>query len=366
MSQPVILLVLLAVSAGTPARVLADSWLFMSLKDERRIVTYERDPVDGKVVPVTSTDCPGEPGPLSASPDGRLLFASIRSTGHLASYRVDSATGKLKPLSVVNAGEDPAFHTTDRTGRFLLTAYYHAAKVTVHAIEPDGRIRDEPLQSVPTDEKAHAVAFDPSGRFVFVPHTGPDAIYQFRFDTTNSRSGPLQPNTPPILRTPAGDAPRHMVFHPSRPFAWTDNEAGDSVTSFRLDTRTGTLTPIQTVSTLPGDFAEPDKNACAALQISPNGRFLYAANRGHESVACFVINEKTGRVTSLGQTKTGRTPRSISVDPQGRFLYAAGQNDNTLWTYRIQADGRLKHESTQRTGTRPWWIMTLTQSKGER
>src|SRR6185369_4463270 len=215
-----------------------------------------------------------------------------RSTGKLASFRLDAGTGKLTHISTVTVGPDPAHISTDRTGRFLLTAYYVDAKVTVHAIGKDGALSEKPLQSIPTADKAHAIVPDPSDRFVFVPHTDPDVIFQFAFD---AKTGHLTANSPAKLTTPKGTGPRHLVFHPSRPIAYVANEQGSGVTAYALDTKAGTLRPLQTVSTLPKDFK--GTNACAEIRIHPSGKFLYVSNRGHDSIACFALDEE-GRVWS--------------------------------------------------------------------
>src|SRR5262249_6721140 len=146
---------------------------------------------------------------------------------------------------------------------------------------------------------------DPSGRFAFVPHTGPDAITQFTFDAGKGR---LSANEPSKVTTPKGTGPRHLVFHPSRPVAYVANEQGGSVTAYALDARAGTLVPLQRVSTLPKGFK--GTNACAEIRIHPSGKFLYVANRGHDSIACFAL-DKEGKVSATGQGPTETTPRSF-------------------------------------------------------
>src|SRR5262249_7975171 len=156
-----------------------------------------------------------------------------------------------------------------------------------HRIGEDGALGARPVQSVPTADKAHGIVPDPSGRFVFVLHTGPDLIFQFAFDAARGR---LSANEPPKLTTPRGTGPRHLGFHPSRPVAYVANGQGSSVTAYALDPRAGTLGPLQTVSTLPQGFQ--GTNACAEIRIHPSGKFLYVSNRGHDSIACFALNEE--------------------------------------------------------------------------
>ena len=194
---------------------------------------------------------------------------------------------------------------------------------------------------------------DPSNRFVFVPHTRPNLIFQFTFD---EKAGSLTPSSLPKVSTAENTGPRHLGFHPERPFVYFDNEQGSSVTAFKLDESDGTLTAFQTLSTLPRDFK--GRNTCADLELTPCGRFLYAANRGHDSIAGFSVDADTGKLTSIGQTATEKTPRSFNIDPGGRYLYAAGQASDRLASYRIdKKSGRLEPLTIYSVGKRPSWVL---------
>jgi hypothetical protein len=156
----------------------ATTYLYFALAAEKRIVIYEKDSKQGTLTPrgdIKLDD--GEPGALTVDPKRQFLFASLRSTGKLAAFRIDRDSGKLMHLNTVATGPDPAHLATDATGRFLFAAYYVDGKVTVHAIGADGRLSDKPVQSNPTADKAHAIVPNPSNRFVFVPHTGANAIF---------------------------------------------------------------------------------------------------------------------------------------------------------------------------------------------
>lgn len=225
----------------------ADRWLYVSLLQEQKIVTFQRDADSGKVTRRGETECPAEPAILASSRDGAHLFVSLRSTGELASYQIDSETGKLTRLSVVAGGDDPAYLQTDVSGQFLLTAYYAGNKVTVHRLK-GGLISDEPVQTVPTAPRAHGIGVTSDNRNVLVPHTGASRIYSFRFD---SKTGLLTPGTPPYLATPPALEPRHIVLHPSDKWAFTSDEKGDSISMYQLEH--GKLKLQQTVSTIPDD-----------------------------------------------------------------------------------------------------------------
>jgi 6-phosphogluconolactonase len=352
-------LTLLATAALTAAASAAEqaggkTVVYVSVAAEKRIAVYQMDRATGKLTHRRDAKFDGEPGALTVDPGRRFLFAALRAEGKLVSLRIDSETGLLTHVSTVPAGPDPAHLSTDPAGRYLLAAYYVDAKVTVHAIGKDGALGEKPQQSLPTADKAHAILPAPSGRFVFVPHTGPDTIFQFAFD---AKTGRLSANEPARLATPKGTGPRHLVFHPSRPIAYVANEQGGSVTAYALDPRAGTLRPLQTVSTLPADFK--GTNACAEIRIHPSGKFLYISNRGHDSIACFAL-DGDGKVSALGQETTEKTPRSFDVDPSGKYLFSAGESSGKLVAYSVDAgNGRLKKQDTYEAGKRPWWVLAV-------
>jgi 6-phosphogluconolactonase len=227
--------------------------------------------------------------------------------------------------------------------------------VTVHAIGEDGKLGAEPLQSVPTAKMAHAVAPDTSNRWVFVPHTGPNAIFQFAFDPEKGR---LMANpTAAKVTTPENTGPRHLAWHPTLPVAYVENEQGSGVTAWSFDARTGTLAPGPTASSLPADFK--GVNSGAEVKAHPSGKFLYSSNRGHDSIAVYRLDEK-GKPDTAGQEPTEKTPRSFDLDPSGSFLYAAGEGSGKLACYRIDREtGRLKRFATEDVGAKAWWVMAV-------
>ncbi len=154
------------------------------------------------------------------------------------------------------------------------------------------------------------------------------------------------------------DGPRHFCFHPSLDVLYFSNEQGCSVTAYRLDRSRGTLTPFQTISTLPEGYK--GENTCSQIRMAPSGRFLYAPNRGHNSIACFSV-DASGRLTSLGQTPTERVPRVFNIDPQGRFLYAAGLESGRMASYRIDGTtGKLQPLEVYEVGKAPMWVLILS------
>ncbi|MFP6667574.1 MAG: lactonase family protein [Pirellulales bacterium] len=339
----------------TPAAVAGD-FVYISIAGENRIAIYSQNIDDGSLTKVGDAKLEGAPGSLCVDPKRQVLFASVRSKGQLASFRINPRSGKLTAINAVSAGGNSAYVLTDNSGRYLLSAYYGEGKIAVHGVNADGRIEDAAIQSVVTDRNAHAVRLDASNRFVFVPHTGPNAIFQFVLD---AKTGKLTANDPPKVVAPAGAGPRHIWFHPKLDMAYTSNEKGSSVTAYQFDKSSGRLTAIQTLSTLPEGFS--DRNTTADVEVTPSGRFVYVSNRGHDSIAGFAIGTEKGGLTSIGQFATEKTPRSFNIDPAGKFLYAAGQKTTKLAAYRIDTDtGVLTRFATYEVGPRPSWVQVVT------
>lgn len=330
------------------------SFVYVSAAGDGRIKVFERNVNDGSLNLLHTIVAEGRPGPLCVNPDQKYLFASLRELGQLASFRLNAKNGDLKLINTVEVGKDPAFVATDKSGKFLLSAYYRAGAAAIHPIRPNGRL-DKAQQWVATAPNAHAIQTDASNHFAYVPHTGPNAIYQFVFDAEH---GALRPNEPAVVSTGANTGPRHLAFHPALDVIYFDNEQGSSVTAYTWNKEKGTLKAAGTVTTLPKDFKET--NSCSHIEISPDGKFVYCANRGHDSLARFAVDEKTGALTALGQTPTEKTPRSFNLAPSGDFLYAAGQSSGKLASYRVNTKtGDLEPLKTYDIGDQPWWVMVV-------
>jgi 6-phosphogluconolactonase len=325
--------------------------VFCSAAQDQSLVTLRLEGKTGQVTRVAKLKTPGEPGALTVSPDGSLLLAAMRSTGKLASFRINRTTGELTALNEVDGGADPAQISSDRTGRYLFTAYYVAAKVSVHQINDDGSLGKLPEQVIMTAEKAHAIVPDATNRFVFVPHTGPNTIFQFEWDRS---AGRLKPQAQPRLDRPQNTGPRHLAWHPTKPIAYIDNEQASSVTAFRLR-ESGSLEPGVTVPTLPADFR--GDNSTAEIKVHPFGRFLYVSNRGHDSLAVIGIDEMGEKLSFIATEATEKTPRSFDLDAGGRYLLSAGESSGRLAISRIDpATGRLTLQQTEEIGPMLWWV----------
>jgi 6-phosphogluconolactonase len=337
-------------------------YMYVSLQDDDKILVFTMDVGTGKLTPKAEVPVPGGPSPLTLSPDRKVLYVGCRGTPGISCFRIDQDTGGLSQSGTVSLDVDPTYLSTDRKGKFVLSASYQGAQVAVHAIGDDGVVVDPPIQRLDTATGAHAIQTDPSNQFAFVPHIagrGPNAIFQFRFDED---TGHLSPNSPPRVEPEEYLGPRHYCFHPTQNILYFSNEQGCSITGYRLDPAKGTLSAFQTITTLPEGYTE--RNTCSQIQISSSGKFLYAPNRGHNSIACFSVDASTGQLTAIGQVPSEAIPNAFSLDPEGNFLFAAGQESGRLASYRINGDtGELTPLETYPLGNRPVWV--LMTSLGE-
>lgn len=329
--------------------------VYVSESGDKRLAIWSLDRSSGELRRIGETALPGSPGSLSISPDRRHLYASVRSAKQFATLDVDETTGALSNPVFAEAGFNAAYVYVDKTGRWLLAASYSEGVAGVSAIK-NGCVEGLPVVTLETGRKAHCIQTDPANRFAFVPHVGElNKVEQLRFD---AEAGTLTRNTPPHLFGGEGEGPRHMQFHPNGRWAYFVNEQGKSVTLCDYDAEKGTLKALQSVPTVPEDWRA--KGSCADIHISADGRFVYASNRGHDSLARFAVNAQTGELTPLGQTPTEKTPRSFCLVPGDQFVVSAGESSHRLIVYRRNAEtGALSPLKTYDCGKGPAWVMSV-------
>lgn len=320
--------------------------------DSKGIYAYHFDEADGKLKPMGLAAEVANPSWVVTDPAQRHLYAvtemsergpnAYKVNGSISSYAIDPNDGTLKFLNRVSSeGGGPCHLVVDKTGKILFVANYGSGNVASFAIQDDGSIGartgiDQHSGSSVNPQRqkgphAHAVVISPDNRFLFVPDLGLDRIVIYRIDAER-RTFSL--NDPAYVSVGAGLGPRHFGFGPRERFAYAICEMGSSVVTFSYDRATGALTPIQTISTLPQDFAGEDNSA--EIHVSPSGRYLYASNRGSDSITEFQIDRKKGTLTKGPVVATqGKIPRNFVIDPTGQYLLAANQNTNNIVVFKI-------------------------------
>ena len=224
----------------------------------------------------------------------------------------------------------------------MLTAQYGGGSCSVFPILGNGELGEktsfhqhEGFSGVNAKRQeaphAHSINLDPSGRIAVVADLGKDQVLVYRF---NDKTGELVANDPPAFDTPPGSGPRHFVFHPTKPFAYVNMELTSQVSALSYEIETGKFQTLETQSTLPDGF--DGLKAVAEIRITPDGRFVYVSNRGHDSIAIFLVDQRDGTLTPMGHESTrGKFPRNFNIDPTGRYLIAANQNSNNVVVFAI-------------------------------
>jgi 6-phosphogluconolactonase len=283
-------------------------------------------------------------------PDGRHLYTcNAGSPGAVSVYEIKPHTGQLKFLnSAPVGGTDTSYVSLDQTGHYVLVASYSGGNIAIFAIKPDGSlggrtafVQDTGHSVNPqrqTRAYAHSIITDPSNRFVLVADLGVDKVFVYRF---NENGGALTPNDPPCVDLTPGSGPRHVKFHPNGRWVYVISEIASTVTAFNWDSTNGTLAGFQTVSTLPADFK--GVNTSAEIVVHPNGKFLYASNRGDNSLAVFAIDQSTGKLTPIEHVPSGgNMPRNFAFDPTGKWIICSNHDSDVAVVFRVDENtGKL-------------------------
>ncbi|MDQ1408493.1 MAG: 6-phosphogluconolactonase [Acidobacteriaceae bacterium] len=338
-----------------PAHYFAFIGSYTSKTDSKGIYSFHFDSSTGRLSSAAVAAATQDPSFLAVANNQTYLYAvnelaefDGKKSGAVTAYSIDPNSGKLTQLNQVpSGGADPCYVSFDQTGKYLLVANYTGGSVAIFPVRPDGRIGSasafvQHTGSGPNKERqegphAHYIASSADNRFVFVVDLGLDEVVVYRFDPAK---GSLTPNDPPAKLAP-GAGPRHLAFHPNGKFAYVLSEVNSTVTAFAYDSKNGSFSSLQTLSTIPKDFSA--HNDTAEIVVHPSGKFLYASNRGHDSIAEFTINPAKGTLTLAGDFSTqGKTPRNFALDPTGKFFIAANQESNNIVVFRIdQSTGAL-------------------------
>jgi 6-phosphogluconolactonase len=321
------------------------------------IYAYRMDPATGSLSPIGLAAETPSPSFLDIDGRGRFLYAANeinhfegKAAGAVSAFAIERETGKLTLLNQRSSvGAGPCHVALDRTGKFALVANYGSGSVAVLPVEADGRLgeartfRQHEGRSVNPERQAgphaHCMALDPANRFALACDLGLDKVLIYRFDP---QAGTLTPNEPAHAEIKPGSGPRHLAFAPDGRHVYVINEMEATVVAFDYDAKRGALKETQTISALPDDFK--GQKWAAEIEVHPSGKFLYASNRNHNSIAVFAIDKRTGKLTLVQHEPTqGKTPRHFTIDPTGRFLLVANQDSDNIVVFSIDtATGRLK------------------------
>jgi 6-phosphogluconolactonase len=295
------------------------------------------------------------PSYLALHPNGRVLYAvneisefAGEATGAVSAFAIARTSGALTLLNQEPShGKAPCYVSVDRTGTVVLVANYGGGSIATIPVRQNGRLAttrnvvkhsgtgaDPVRQAAP---HAHCIVADPENRFVLAVDLGMDAVLTYRFD---ARTAAITV-TPSGAATKPGAGPRHLTFHPTGKFAYVVNELDSTIGAYTYDTEQGTLDEMQLTAASPGGTVAD--NHPADVHVAPSGRFLYASNRGDDTIAVFAVDAATGKLSPVEQVPSGgKSPRNFTLDPTGRFLVVANQRSDAIVSFRVdEASGRL-------------------------
>jgi len=335
-------------------------------------------------------------GSMIVSADGRFLYCTHEAPtmnnkpgtgGGVHSFSINKETGVLTHLNVVpSMGVNPCFMIIDKTGKRVLVANHgdftksvqvtkkngvpvivnptDDGSVAMFPVKDDGSLETacdvavfqrRPLGEPGAGAACHSVNFDNTGKWAIACDVGFDHIYVYKFDPASRTLG-MGKSFP----TPAGRAPRHSAMHPRLPYFFITNERESILSSFRFDSKTGVVTPINTVPTVPADFKE--RNALADIRIHPNGKFVYGSNRGHDSLVIAAVDEATGKLSPVDIASTlGGNPRELDFEPSGKYLFVGNQTTNQMVTFAVDPNtGKITPTGARAEVLKPACVKFLT------
>src|SRR5215471_17687430 len=310
------------------------------------IYAWRFQPATGTLTALGLVAETSNPSFLAVHPNQQFLYAvNENNMGTVTAFAIEAASGKLKQLNQVSSkGGGPCHLTTDRSGKFLFVANYNTGSVSAFPIHDDGSLGESSAfvqhagSSVnPQRQKgphAHATVMSPDNKHLFVADLGLDQVFGYRFDPAR---GGMATDEPTITKVAPGSGPRHLAFRPDGRFLYVLNEIACTVTAYRYDAAKGTAEEIQTLPTIPADFT--GNKSGAEIFVHRSGNYLYASNRGHDTIVMFRIDPSSGKLTPIGHVSTrGKTPRGFALDPSGQWLFAANQDSDNMFLFRV--DGK--------------------------
>jgi 6-phosphogluconolactonase len=315
-------------------------------KNSKGIYRFDFDPATGKLSNRALAAEVVNPSFLAIHPNHRFLYAlgefDGKKGGAVSAFAIDPKTGDLKLLNQqVSGGGGPCHLVVDRAGKNVLLANYGGGSVEAVPIQTDGKLAEPSAfiqhkgssvdKSRQGEPHAHSINVDAGNRFAMAADLGLDKVLVYKLDPAK---GTLTPNEPPAVDIKPGSGPRHFAFHPDGKHAYVINEMGNTITVMDYDPEKGVLKTKQNVTTLPKDFT--GKSYTAEVVVHPSGKFVYGSNRGHNSIAAFTVDPKTGELTPAGhQAMNIKTPRNFAIDPTGNYLLVGNQDGGSVVVFKI-------------------------------
>lgn len=311
------------------------------------IFQYRLNGTTGQLTKVSGYKGGANPSFLTLAPNRDFLYAVNEvaefhgsNTGAVSAFSIDKKTGRLTFLNQqATGGGAPCYITLDKSNKFALVANYVGGNVAIFPLQPDGKLgnlrtKQQHQGTGPNTKRqegphAHCIVPAPDNQYVFAVDLGIDKIKSYRL---NTKEGGLIPNPAGDFAVKAGSGPRHLTFHPNGRYAFLISELNSTITALAYNATNGSFTSIQTVSTLPAGYTQ--ESFCADVHVSPNGKFLYGSNRGHNSLVVLAIDAETGKLSLVEHVDTlGKWPRNFGFDPSGQVLLVANQNTNNIFSF---------------------------------
>lgn len=356
----VVLMTLMTASSSVDAADANEYFVFVGTYtggDSKGIYTLKMNMKTGALTPVTVTEGIANPSFLALHPDGKHLYSVSeigdfggKKAGGVTAFTIDKSGGLKMINQQSSGGSGPCHLVVDATGKNVLVANYGGGSVACLPIKSDGSLAEASTfiqhkgSSVTGRQKGphgHSINVSPDNRFAMAADLGLDKVLIYAFDAAK---GKLVANDPAFVKTKPGAGPRHFHFHPSSKFAYVINEMDLTVNALAYNADKGSLTTIQTISTIPDADRDQKGLSTAEVRVHPSGKFLYGSNRGHNTIVAYRINQDTGKLTLIENEPTqGKTPRNFFIDPTGKYLLAENQSTGTIVVFRINQDtGALK------------------------
>jgi len=317
----------------------------------------------GALKPSSTSDGGKNPTYLAWDPSRKYMYAvNEAGQGRVAAFAINPKDGALTKINDASANGSGSCHVSVHpNGKWVFVANYTSGTIGVLPVKADGAVGEPAFKGAP-GKNAHQIFADPTGRFVFVPCLGSNYVAQFVFDPA---SGELKPNDPPTIATAQGAGPRHLALHPSGRFAYLINELDCTITSFVYDATKGVLSDPKTLPTLPEGAATKGTSGAHVL-VSPNGKFVYASNRGNDTLAIFAADPQNGQLKLVGHETGGgdiKVPRDFTLDPSGKFLLAANQQKaGTVIVFRCSTErGTLEKLETIKVPPGPAFVGVMAR-----